>query len=124
MGYDPLIVNAIVALISAVLGASGLWTLIGKRIDKKLEKSQDREKERAMLVGIAHDRIVWLGMQYIERGWLTHDEYENLDLYLFKPYENLGGNGSAAKIMAEVRKLPLHKDKDWRKRNGSQQQSV
>lgn len=118
MEYTPLIVNAIVALLSAFLGASGLWTLIGKRLDKKIESSSNRDKERSMLVGLAHDRIVWLGMQYIERGWITHDEYENLDVYLFKPYEALGGNGSAARVMAEVRNLPIHKDKDWMNRHG------
>ncbi len=118
MEYAPLIVNAVVALLSAFLGASGLWTLIGKRLDKKIESSANRDKERAMLVGLAHDRIVWLGMQYIERGWITNDEYENLDVYLFKPYEELGGNGSAAKIMSDVRNLPMHKDKDWMERHG------
>ncbi len=119
MEYASLIVNAVVALLSAFLGASGLWTLIGKRLDKKIELSANRDKERAMLVGLAHDRIVWLGMQYIERGWITNDEYENLDVYLFKPYEELGGNGSAAKIMGDVRKLPMHKDKDWMERHGA-----
>lgn len=116
--HFPLILNAIVGLVSAFLGASGLWAIIGKRIDNKIEKNANRDKERAVLVGLAHDRIVWLGMQYIERGWITHDEYENLDVYLFKPYEDLGGNGSAARVMDEVRNLPIHKDKDWKKRHG------
>lgn len=46
---------------------------------------------------------------YIERGWITQDEYENLNDYLYKPYEKMGGNGSAQKIMLEVNKLPIHK---------------
>lgn len=50
-----------------------------------------------------------LGMCYIERGWITQDEYENLNDYLYKPYEKMGGNGSAQKIMLEVNKLPIHK---------------
>lgn len=29
-----------------------------------------------MLIGLAHDRIVYLGMSYIDRGWITQDEYE------------------------------------------------
>lgn len=62
-----------------------------------------------MLIGLAHDRIVYLGMQYIERGYITQDEYENLYEYLYKPYEKLGGNGSAKRIMTEVNKLPIHK---------------
>lgn len=118
MEYTPLIIDAVVGLVSAFLGASGLWALIGKRLDKKIEDTSNRDKERAMLVGLAHDRIVWLGLQYIERGWITHDEYENLDTYLFGPYEALGGNGSAARVMSDVRTLPMRKDKDRMVRNG------
>ncbi len=29
--------------------------------------------------------------------------------YLYKPYEKMGGNGSAKKVMSEVNKLPIHK---------------
>ena len=29
-----------------------------------------------MLIGLAHDRIIYLGMTYIERGYITQDEYE------------------------------------------------
>lgn len=60
-----------------------------------------------MLLGLAHDRIMSLGMEYINRGYITHDEYENLRRYLFEPYEALGGNGSAGRVMQEVDKLPI-----------------
>ena len=65
-----------------------------------------------MLVGLGHDRIMFLGMHYIERGYITRDEYENLCEYLYNPYEKLGGNGSAKRIMAEVDKLPIRNDKE------------
>lgn len=62
-----------------------------------------------MLIGLAHDRIVYLGMSYIERGYITQDEYENLYEYLYKPYKAMGGNGSAKRVMDEVNALPIHK---------------
>ena len=65
-----------------------------------------------MLVGLGHDRIVYLGMKYIERGYITKDEFENLNDYLYKPYSKLGGNGSAERIMQEVRKLPIKSQVD------------
>jgi len=65
--------------------------------------------ETQMLIGLAHDRIIYLGMAYIERGYITQDEYENLYEYLYKPYEKLGGNGSAKRIMTEVDQLAIHK---------------
>ena len=70
-----------------------------------------------MLIGLAHDRIMYLGMGYIERGWITQDEYENLYEYLYKPYEKMGGNGSAKRVMDEVNKLPIRKADYGRKEN-------
>lgn len=108
-----MLLNAVIALASALLGASGLWAYIGKRLDAKMalanKHEQERKAERNLLVGLAHDRIMWLGMSYIERGYITREEYENINDYLFVPYEKCGGNGSAEKIMHEVRELPLHK---------------
>ena len=46
---------------------------------------------------------------YVERGYITQDEYENLRVYLYEPYEKMGGNGSARRVMLEVDKLPVHK---------------
>jgi len=48
-----------------------------------------------------------LGLTYIQRGWITQDEYESLHEYLYAPYLKMGGNGSAARIMCEVDKLPF-----------------
>ena len=89
-----------VPLIVALLTSSGLWALVSKRADKN-------NAERKMLAGLAHDRIIHLGMVYIERGYVTQDEYENLQVYLYEPYEEMGGNGSARRVMEEVRKLPI-----------------
>jgi hypothetical protein len=60
-----------------------------------------------MILGLGHDKIIYLGKEYIARGWITSDEYENLHDYLYMPYKNMGGNGSAERIMEEVKKLPI-----------------
>ena len=52
---------------------------------------------------------MYLGMSYIDQGYVTQDEYENLRVYLYEPYERMGGNGSANRIMQEVDKHTLHK---------------
>lgn len=95
-------IQTVVTIICAVIASSGFWAFLQKRNENKDVKSQ-------MLIGLAHDRIIFLGMEYIERGWISQDEYENLCEYLYKPYEQLGGNGSAKKIMAEINKLEIHK---------------
>lgn len=94
----------LLTIFSSVLASSGLWAYITKRLEKKDVKTE-------MLIGLGHDRIMYLGMSYIERGWITSDEYENLYEYLYKPYEKMGGNGSAKRIMQEVDRLPIHKTK-------------
>ena len=91
-----------VPLVVAVLTSSGLWAVVAKRVD-------NGDAQRKMLVGLAHDRIVHLGMVYVDRGYITQDEYENLNDYLYTPYEKMGGNGSAKRVMEEVRKLPIRK---------------
>ena len=98
-------IELVVSVICAVLASSGMWTFMQKRADKKDARTQ-------MIVGLGHDRIMFLGIHYIERGYITRDEYENLYEYLYKPYEKLGGNGSAKRIMAEVDKLPIRKEKE------------
>lgn len=50
-----------------------------------------------------------LGMAYVERGYITQDEYENLRVYLYEPYEKRGGNWQRRRVMLEVDKLPVHK---------------
>lgn len=98
----PQFVETLITVLCAVLASSGFWALVQKLTDKKDAKTQ-------MLVGLAHDRILYLGMSYVQRGYITEDEYENLYDYLYKPYLKMGGNGSAKRVMGEVDKLPLHK---------------
>lgn len=100
---EPWVQQIAVPLAVAALTSSGLWALVSKRADKN-------NAERKMLVGLAHDRIIQLGMVYVTRGYITQDEYENLNDYLYQPYEKMGGNGSAKRVMEEVRKLPIKRE--------------
>ena len=95
-------VQMVITVLCSLIVSTGFWTFVQKKMDKK-----DTTKE--MLIGLAHDRIMYLGMTYIERGCITQDEYENLNDYLFKPYTKLGGNGTAGRIMKEVDKLPIRR---------------
>lgn len=89
----------VLTIVTALLASSGLWAFLGKKLERN-------NSERELLVGIGHIELVFFGMQYIERGWITRDEYETLQ-ELYKPYVKLGGNGSGKKIMNEVEELPI-----------------
>lgn len=91
------------AIVAAAFGSTGLWQLIQRKLDKKDVRTR-------MLLGLGHDRIINLCMKYIDRGYITRSEFENLYKYLYKPYEDMGGNGTAKRLMEEVRKLPVKKD--------------
>ena len=92
----------ILTIVTALLASSGLWAFLGKKLERN-------NSERELLVGIGHVELVFFGMQYIERGWITRDEYETLQ-ELYRPYVKLGGNGSGTKIMHDIEQLPM-KDK-------------
>ena len=92
--------NVLIPVIIALIASSGFWALLDKRTQKQNQQIE-------LLIGLAHDRIVYLGMSFVKRGWIFHDEYENLITYLYKPYQRLGGNGSVLRVMEEVNKLPI-----------------
>lgn len=98
----------IISIVGAVFASTGFWAFLTSLIQSK--KSKD-SAEGQMLKGLGHDRICYLGECYIQRGYITKDEYENLHDYLYLPYKKLGGNGTAERVMKEVDRLSL-KDKE------------
>lgn len=94
------LISTIITVVCAVLASSGFWAFLQKRYEKKDVRSR-------MLLGLAHDRIIFLGLKYIKEGIISEDDYENIHDYLYLPYKEMGGNGSAERIMREVDKLPI-----------------
>lgn len=97
-------------IVVTLLASSGFWAFFEYKLRRKDVENDQRTQQLELLRGLAHDRIIYLGMHYIERGYITHAEFENLDIYLYKPYVSLGGNGSAERILKEVRTLPMRKN--------------
>lgn len=97
--------DAILVAIIAGLTSGGVSQLVIFLIQRKDKKQNNPLAD--MVRGLGHDRIIFLGQQYIGKGFVTKDEYENLHDYLFLPYQELGGNGTAEKVMKEVGNLPI-----------------
>src|SRR5512133_1127375 len=104
-------IQILITILLTLLASSGFWGYVTNYKDRKSMQTE-------LLIGLAHDRLVSLSLQYISRGWITQDEYENLNVYLYKPYEKLGGNGSVKRLMLEVDKLPIRKEKTFDKVTG------
>lgn len=98
-------VEVVLTIFGAFVASSGFWAWLQNHGNKKSVSTQ-------MILGLGHDRIVCLCEKYIDRGWISSDEYENLNYYLFEPYVKMGGNGTAKRLMAIVENLPT-KDVDY-----------
>lgn len=73
---------------------------------------QRHDNKHDLLMGLGHDRIFSLAGEYIKRGYITRDEYDNLNNYIYWPYKKRGGNGTGERLMKEVEKLPLHEKEE------------
>lgn len=90
----------VVTAFASVVASSGFWAFMDKRRNSKSALMQ-------LVLGIAYGKIVEMGMRYIERGWISADEYEEFRKYLYEPYKAAGGNGVAERIMEDVSHLPF-----------------
>ena len=104
--------EVIILLISiggSVFASAGFWSFVTYMYTKK---NNCKSAEAKMLLGLGHDRILYLGSVYLKEKGITKDEYENLYDYLYLPYKELGGNGTAKKIIDDVQKLPIVQSHD------------
>lgn len=102
---DSSVTNAFLAILGGFLaGSGGFWVYLTRRQDK-------RDAVDKLIMGLAHDKIVYLGMRYIEKGFVTKDEYDDLFKYFWEPYQALGGDGSAERIIRLVDMLPLRPER-------------
>ena len=123
----------ILGIIAAVFASSGFWALIQQQLHAKASKKDDMVeiKERltaiqhhsaendrmtlltkTMVMGLANDKLKFLCRSYITR-WekdgipLSPDEHKELNKYLYKPYVEMGGDGTVEKMIEQVEKIPI-----------------
>ncbi|WP_100065107.1 hypothetical protein [Miniphocaeibacter massiliensis] len=102
-------INTIVLIITG-LSISGILKKYLNWKKTNIEKSN----ERIMLIektqlAILHNKIYMTTIQLIEKGSVTLDDLEDLR-YLFEPYKQLGGNGTAERLYSEVQRLKIVKE--------------
>ena len=96
----PAWIQTAISIVVAALASTGFWSFIQRKTERKDARSR-------MILGLGHDRILALCSEYIARGYITKTEYENLDKYLYKPYIDLGGNGTVQHMKQQVDRLPV-----------------
>ena len=85
----------VTALLTAIT-SSGVMSLIvyllQRRDKKKDQETANNSAQSRMLLGLGHDKIIYLTDKFVRRGCITLKEKRNLE-FLYKPYADLGGNG-------------------------------
>lgn len=102
-----------IVLVTAILSAvtsSGVMSLvlyIIQRRDKKKDAEHARDSvESRMLLGLGHDKLIYLTDKFVRRGAITLKEKRNLE-FLYEPYEALGGNGDCKIGYDACQQLPV-----------------
>ena len=85
--------------ITALLGGSGIWAWAKT-------KAEHNNNEAKLLLSVSRNQLITLGRAYIERGYITMDEYEEFEAE-YQIYSALGGNGLARRIFEQVDELPM-----------------
>ena len=110
----------LITLIVAMFASTGFWTFCKTVYEHRCEKKKAAENQvsfelvnslRKALLGVMHSIIFSLGNDYVARGEITLDEYDNF-MVLYRPYSDLGGNGTGKKLMLEVEMFKIIEDDD------------
>lgn len=86
-------------LITTVLSGPGIWAWAKTRTQRK--GSEDK-----LLLQVARNQLISQGRFYLDRGFITMDEYEEYESE-YQVYSALGGNGLARRVFKRVDELPM-----------------
>ena len=100
-------------IIIAVIGSNALFSFLQyliNRHDIRYRTQSDAEKAQSnMILGLGHDKILYLTDKFMQRGCITTKEKRNLAA-LYEPYKALGGNGDCKLGYDDCMKLPVVDD--------------
>lgn len=85
--------------VTALLGGSGIWAWAKTKADHNNNAAK-------LLLSVSRNQLITLGHGYIERGYITMDEYEEYEAE-YQIYSALGGNGLARRVFKQVDELPM-----------------
>lgn len=87
---------------------SGLFQLMLQNMNRKAAKEDKNDDTKEALRILLYDRIKHLGRDYIERGFISSEDLEDI-IAMHKVYhDNLSGNGFLDSIMSQVKNLTIH----------------
>lgn len=101
------------SIIIAIIGSNALFEfirfLINRFDNKKVILTEHEQAQNDMIIGLGHDKLLYLTDKFVQRGGITLKERRNLD-YIYKPYHKAGGNGDCQIGYEACEKLPTLSD--------------
>lgn len=98
---DPITTIAI-SMFGSVTASSGFWILITKFADR-------RSATTKLVLGLTRDKLIHLGMGYIDRGWITKEEYEAYMTFFWEPYSKFDPDELSIKVVDAIKQLPIRR---------------
>lgn len=102
-------------VIITIIGSNALFAFVQFLINRhdrvKEKQSNETRGMRNMILGLGHDKLLYLTDKFAERGGITQKERRNLK-YLYDPYIGLGGNGDCQIGYETCEKLPTLTDEE------------
>lgn len=86
-------------ILTTVLSSPGILAWV------KTLKSRNTSSAN-LLLQVSKNHLVSQGREYLKRGYITMDEYEEYEEE-YKLYSDLGGNGLARRVFKQVDDLPM-----------------
>lgn len=100
-----IILTGIITLVVGIFSSTGFWTYYQN-------KKNNNSDEQKMIMGLTYITIVKHCEFWIERGWADPDDLDDLQKYLYDPYINKGGNGTAKRKFQMACSLPSKPPKE------------
>lgn len=97
----PTWLEFLLAVFTATMASGGFWAYLDHRSSKK------NATTRAIL-GLLHEQIMSKGNEYIAKGSISIDDYNDFFTYFYDPYHDLGGNGTGERMADAIKKLPIN----------------
>ena len=98
-------------IVVAMFASTGFWALVNNVYQNMRDK---KSVERQALLGLLHEQLMYKCNYFIKMGYISAQDFEDLEKYIYSPYRALGGNGTGERIWSEVCRLPMDKRKNTR----------
>lgn len=95
-------------ILITVLSSSAVASLVSGIFSLLSSKQKKEDGIEAGVRILLYDRIKYLGIRHIERGYISNEDYEDLVKMHLVYHDSLKGNGFLNDVMDQVKKLPRH----------------